>query len=196
MSYEGLTSVNMKNEAHLGGNILEGDPFTFSPDVWDYVLKRFSIRSVLDLGSGMGYSANYFHKAGCQVIAVDGLENNCRKAVYPTIKCDLTKDKVFCEVDLVHCQELVEHIDEKYLSNLLASLSCGKIILMTNALPGQDGYHHVNLQPTEYWINHLKKLGCTVMQEDTKRIRAMAEKEGAVYLARTGLLLYNSNRAG
>jgi hypothetical protein len=194
-SHTGLTIVATQNEIHLGGNVFEGDPFSFSPKVWDYLIKRFALRSVLDLGSGMGHAAYYFHKAGLQVLAVDGLKENCARSAFPTIHVDLTQSRVFCNVDLVHCQEVVEHIEERYLDNLLASMTCGKIIVMTHALPGQGGYHHVNEQTTEYWINHLKKHQCEVLMEDTNRIRVIAQHEQAMYLAKTGLILANKSRS-
>jgi hypothetical protein len=146
---------------------------------------------VLDLGCGLGYSSHYFKKKGLDVLAVDGMIENVNNSIYPSLLCDLTKDKVTTRVDLVHCQEVVEHIEEKYLDNLLGSLACGKFILMTNALPGQGGYHHVNEQPTEYWIGHLKKYNCEYMAEDTARIRRIAEQEGAVWMARTGSIFAN-----
>jgi hypothetical protein len=191
MTYAGLSARFNEDAQHLGGNILEGDPFTFAPSVWDYLLKRFSIGSVLDMGSGLGYSSNYFHKAGLKVLAVDGMLDNCINAIYPTLQLDLTKSRVVARVDLVHCQEVVEHIEEKYLDNLLSSLACGRIIIMTNALPGQGGHHHVNEQPTEYWVRNLKKYNCEVLVEDTKRIRRLAQIDNAKYLAETGLVLVN-----
>jgi hypothetical protein len=194
MIYQGLLGVTNPDQPHLGGNIAEGDPFTFSPSVWDYLIKRFSIKSVLDLGSGLGYSSDYFFRSGLRVIAAEGLQENCAKSVFPSIHCDLTKSSLFCRVDLVHCQEVVEHIEEKYLENLLQSLACGKFIVMTNALPGQGGYHHVNEQPTEYWIRHLKRHNCDVLVEDSSRVRELAARDKAEYLARTGLVLVNKGR--
>ena len=178
---------------HVGGNLVEGDPSTYSPLVWRYTIERFGIGSVLDLGSGRGYSAEFFHRAGLRVAAVDGLEENCLRAVYPTVHHDITVSPIKTRVDLVHCQEVVEHIDAAYLDNLLASLACGKFILMTNALPGQGGHHHVNEQPTEYWIDHLRSRNCHVLENDTAKIRALARQDGAVYLERSALLLANRN---
>ncbi len=178
---------------HLGGNLVEGDPSTYSPLVWQYTIDRFGIRSVLDLGSGRGYSAAWFHKQGIAVAAVDGLKENCVNAVFPTVHVDITQGPVVAQVDLVHCQEVVEHIDAQYLNNLLDSLCTGKFILMTNALPGQGGYHHVNEQPTEYWVEHLRQRNCWVLEDDTARIRNLAQEEGATYLARSALLLANRN---
>jgi SAM-dependent methyltransferase len=192
--YSGLSTVESAEAPHLGGNIREGDPFTFSPRVWDYVFDRFAIRSILDLGSGLGYASQYFFKSGKQVIAVDGLTDNIDRAIYPTIRIDLERNPVQCAVDLVHCQELVEHIDEKFLENLLQSLACGKFILMTHAPPDQLGHHHVNLKPTEYWIDHLARYQCTVLEEDTKRVRKLAAEDGAIFMARTGLILANRTR--
>ena len=193
MTYQGMTNVADAAAPHLGGNIREGDAFTFAPSVWDYLIKRFAVKSVLDLGAGLGYSSHYFHNAGLQVIAVDGLLSNVRNAMFPETLVDLTVSSVTCRVDLVHCQELVEHIDERYVENLLKSLTCGKFIVMTHALPGQGGYHHVNEQPTEYWIEHLLSYNCEVLVEDTNRVRALAEQDMAIYLARTGLILANKS---
>lgn len=194
MTYAGLQGAVDANAPHLGGNVIEGDPFTHSPSVWEYLIQRFALRSVLDLGSGRGYAARWFQRAGMEVLAVDGLRENCEKAVHPTLQVDLTSSSVFCRVDLVHCQEVVEHIQEEYLENLLASLTCGRYVVMTHALPGQGGHHHVNEQPTEYWIHHLKRHHCEVLIEDSNRIRTLAAKDGAKYLAQTGIVLVNRGR--
>lgn len=194
MTYNGLLSIQNENRPHLGGNMAEGDPFSFSPGVWDYVLARFAIRSVLDLGSGLGHSSEYFYRKGMRVVAAEGMKENIENAIYPTVALDLTKDFIHCPVDFVHCQEVVEHIEEQFLVNILKSLTNGKVILLTNALPGQGGYHHVNEQPTDYWIRHLEKYHCHVLEEDTRRIRSIAATEGARYLAATGTLYTNRNR--
>ena len=196
MAYQGLSHVLPVTEPHLGGTILEGDPYSFSPNAWNYALTRFGISSVLDIGSGLGYAAQYFHSRGQKVIAIDGLQENCDSAIYPTVKLDLTLGPINCRVDFVHCQEVVEHIEEKYVDNLLRSLACGKFILITHATPGQGGHHHVNEQPPEYWISQLKRFNCHYIEDDTARIRRFAEIDNALYLARTGMLFANRGRIG
>ncbi|EHF3794270.1 class I SAM-dependent methyltransferase, partial [Salmonella enterica subsp. enterica serovar Poona] len=182
------------DEQHLGGNIAEGDPRTYAPSVWNYIIKRFAVKSVLDIGSGMGFAANYFHNAGVQTLAVEGLRFNVTNSVFPALHQDITKGPVFCKVDFVHCQEVVEHIEEAFLDNVLSSLSCGKFILITHAIPGQGGHHHVNEQHAEYWINHLKRYSCELLEEDTMRIRRLATNDGAVFLAQNGLMFANRSR--
>ena len=61
MSYDGYGIPQIKDgQDHLGGNINEGDPYTYCPTVWNYLIDRFCIKSVMDLGSGRGHCANYF----------------------------------------------------------------------------------------------------------------------------------------
>jgi hypothetical protein len=193
MSYAGLTNVVSNAIPHVGGNIAEGDPYTFAPSVWNYVIDRFCVRSVLDIGSGLGHASEFFFSKGLRVLAVEGDPENVARSLYPAIQFDLTRGSVSARVDLVHCQEVVEHIEERYLDNLLDSMCAGRFILMTNALPGQGGHHHVNEQPTEYWVRHLATRGCRVLVEDTNRLRRLAANDGAIYLAQTGLLVSNTN---
>jgi SAM-dependent methyltransferase len=194
MLMTGLQYAVDHGKPHLGGNVKAGDPYTYCPSVWTYVIDRFCVRSVLDLGSGCGNAAYFFHNAGLQVVAVDGLPDNVATSLYPAVLHDLTAGPVQTVVDLVHCQEVVEHVDEQFVDYVLASLLCGKIILMTHALPEQGGYHHVNLQPSSYWIKHLEQRGCSLLDADTARVRALANKDGATHMARSGLVFANGVR--
>lgn len=186
-----MAVVESTDLPHLGGNMDHNDLETFTTTVWDYVIDKFKIKSALDLGSGYGFSSQYFFDKSVATVAVDGLEQNVYNAVYPTVLHDLTKGPFCTQVDLVHCQEVVEHIEEKYLDNLLKSMACGKYILMTNALPGQLGYHHVNLQNTEYWIEHLKTYGFEFMEAESMYIRGLAKANMNPYMAKTGSLFIN-----
>ena len=189
-TYAGMTNIGGGDTPHLGGNIGEGDAFTHCPNVWSYVIDRFCIKSVLDLGSGVGNAAHYFFGKGLKTVAVEGLPENVMRAFYPTICHDLNNGPVVTSVDLVHCQEVVEHIAEEHLDHLLSSLACGRVILMTHALPGQTGYHHVNLKPMDYWVKHISERGFNLLQEDTNRIRAIARNERAIYMQNSGLLFH------
>jgi SAM-dependent methyltransferase len=194
MSYKGLNLAASDAAPHLGGNVKIGDPFTYCPSVWDYLISRFGVESAMDLGSGTGIAAAYLSRKGVKVIAVDGLTDNIQHSIYPAVMHDLTKGPVVTKVDLVHCQEVVEHIEEQYLENVLASLMSGKVIAITHALPGQDGYHHVNLQHADYWVSHLARWGAVLLEEDTRRVKILAEKDGAPYMAASALVFCNQRR--
>jgi SAM-dependent methyltransferase len=184
----GYDFVSQKDAPHVGGNIWQGDPWTFSPTVWRYVIDRFGVRSVLDVGSGRGHAARWFHASGLPVVAIDGSHSNVRSALHPTVLHDLTAAEFVCPVDLVHCQEVVEHIPEVALQKLLRTLANGEVIVMSHAEPGQAGYHHVNLQPPEYWIAQVCNHGYSFLDIDTARVRAYARQDGAEHLARSGLV--------
>jgi hypothetical protein len=97
-------------------------------------------------------------------------------------------------VDLVHCQEVVEHIDPIHIGKLLHSLSCGKFLVMTHAFPGQGGHHHVNEQPSEYWIQALANYGLELLPEETKRVRELAKVDAAIFMQISGLVFINRAR--
>lgn len=174
-----------KKNPHLGGNLVNGDPATFCPGSWDYIIKKYQIRSVLDVGSGRGHAAKWFSDQNLDVWAIDGLEDNVKNSLYPAEIVDLTEKSYTRDVDLVNCIEVVEHIEEKYIDNLLDTLCCGKFLFMTHAVPGQDGYHHVNCQWEDYWVEHLQNKNFVLSKEDTEQIRKLARK--AKHIKRSGL---------
>lgn len=184
----GYDFVNDPIAPHTGGNVWQGDLWTYAPITWRFMIDRFAVRSVLDVGSGRGHAAHWFHKQGCQVAAIDGSPTNTANALFPTVLFDLTQASLYCPVDLVHCQEVAEHIAEEHIDNLLSTLTSGEVILMTHAEPGQAGHNHVNCQPPEYWQEHLDRRGYNLLTEDTKRVKRIAHHEGAHHLARSGLV--------
>jgi SAM-dependent methyltransferase len=190
----GYDFVKSEEEPHLGGNIWQGDPWTFSPGVWRYMIDRFAVRSILDVGSGRGHAANWFHKAGCQVIAIDGEQENVDNAFYPTIRHDLTERNFLTKVDMVHCVEVVEHIKEEHMQKLMWTLTNGDVVIITHAEPGQPGHHHVNCQPASYWIGAFDKYAYNLLDDDTKRVRNIASHEGAYHMARYGLVFGNRRK--
>lgn len=183
--YDFVTNAQMP---HVGGNIWQGDPATHAPRVWAYMVERFGARSVLDLGSGRGHAAAWFHRRGLQVVAVDGDPGNARAALHPTVIHDISTGPLRCPVDLVHCQEVVEHISEAHLPHLMDTLTSGEVVVMSHAMPDQPGYHHVNCQPSEYWIAQFAARRFNHLTIDTDRIRRLAAQEEAFHLARSGLV--------
>lgn len=176
------------NKPHLGGNFIEVNPTTFCPGAWQYVIKKYNIKSVMDVGSGRGHAAKWFADQGLKTVAIDGLEDNVKNCVYPTELVDLTERSFTANVQLVNCIEVVEHIEEEFLDNLLTTLCCGQYLFMTHGLPGQPGWHHVNCQPTEYWLEHLGKRGFKLNSQDSAEIQRLARLSKANHIKDTGML--------
>jgi len=49
-----------------------------------------------------------------------------------------------------------------------------RYVMMSFAEPGQTGWHHVNCQPAEYWIEKVSALGFRCDAELTKSARKAA----------------------
>jgi SAM-dependent methyltransferase len=178
---------------HLGGNFAEGDPATFSANAWKFIIDQFNIKTILDVGSGRGHAAKWFTDQGLQVTAIEGLHDNVVNAIVPTIEHDLTISPFVGKVDFVNCIEVVEHIEEKYIENLMDTLCSGTYVLITHAVPGQKGWHHVNCQPSEYWISHFKRKNFKLLEEESSKIRELALSDGGLHIARNGMIFKNES---
>lgn len=181
-----------QQKSNLGGNLFYGDAGSFSPKVYEYIINRYCVQSVLDVGAGLGHLAYHInHNYHIPVIGIEGLPFNVANAHYPLVHHDLTKGPFECGmVDLVNCVEVVEHIDPKYLDHLLDTLTRGKLLIMTHAIPGQNGEFHVNEQPSSYWIEKLATRGFGLLAQDTQVIRKLAASENhfPTYFAQSGLV--------
>lgn len=163
--------------ADLGGNLRHGDVNTFTPQLWKFLVERYAVDSVLDVGCGEGHAVRQFRRFGVNAHGIDGLRANVTRAVTPVALHDLLAGPYFMPVDLAWSCEVAEHIAEAKVDNFLDTLANGRVIAMTHALPGQTGHHHVNCQPHEYWIAHLAKRGY-VLSPETNLCRQIAAKEG------------------
>ena len=184
-----------KDQQHLGGNYGGGDPGTFFPALWHWLIEKYNIKTVLDVGCGEGYSTRWFLEHDVKVIGIDGLDQNIQKCHSLGLKdcfvCDLTKSDFTTKpmVDLVWCCEVVEHIEEKFLPNLIKTLQNGKYVAMTHAMPGQDGWHHVNCKGPLYWIDAMEEAGFKLLSRDTKLAREITAKNS--WFDKSGMIFEN-----
>lgn len=184
-----------RENGHLGGNIIGGDPKTFYPDLWRHLIDVFKIKSVLDVGCGEGNALEWFRSnQGLDVFGIDGLPENVKIVRSKGVKCeevDFTlrqfRDRSY---DLVWCCEVVEHVEERFVQNLIDTFKCGKIVAITHALPKQGGYHHVNCKPKEYWIDLMSKNGFEYLEKETIEAKKLETQR---YFHRSGLIFRNLN---
>ena len=176
------------SQKDLGGNLHHGDAQTITPGLWRALIDRFAPRSILDVGAGEGHALAFFNRMGVVAHGFDGLMRNVTAAKFPIALHDLKTGPYIYPCDLVHCVEVVEHVDEAYLDNLLTTLANAPVIVMTHALPDQRGHHHVNAQPEAYWIGNLSDRGYKpAIDNDYFREIAHREKPDS-YFAQSGLV--------
>ncbi len=185
----------MNDVSHMGGTALVGDPMTFVPDVWEKLIAKYAIKSVLDIGSGVGVNAKWFLDHGIKAFGIEGFPDYLRHSVLPDghmFSHDYTKGPFHLGIfDLGWSSEFVEHVEEKYIPNFMVTFQNCRYACITHATPGQGGYHHVNEQPTEYWIQRFKEAGFTHLEEDTTWMRATGPSTH--YGRRTLTLFRNDN---
>lgn len=180
------------SEGHLGGYISafhtlsnelgaeHGDGATWTPRLWRWIRDELKIESVLDVGCGEGHAAGYFQQLDCRICGVDGSEQAFLDSVIPAchVQHDYTvgpyvPDETY---DLVWSCEFVEHVEEFYMQNFLATFAAAKkYIFMTYAPPGALGWHHVNCREAEYWIEKIEGLGFRFHTELTASARRASE---------------------
>jgi SAM-dependent methyltransferase len=172
------------------------DPLTWYPELWEWACNTLHIRSVLDVGCGEGHSAAYFKKLGCEVLGVDGSAEAMKNSRIPEhhVMHDFEESPFIPQktYDLVWSCEFVEHVDKDKVDNILKTFSFSdKYLMITFAVPGQLGWHHVNLQPAEYWIKKMLGIGFGINLGLTLTGRRMA---GAGHFAQKGLIFTRSGR--
>jgi len=78
--------------------------------------------------------------------------------------------------DAVWSCEFVEHVEEVFSENFLKTFDFADKIFMTHAVVGQEGYHHVNCQNTEYWIEKIEKRGYKYNNDLSIYLRTLTDK--------------------
>jgi len=159
-----------------------GDPGTFETAVWRWAVTTFRPRSVLDIGCGEGHAVRYFtNSLLVSAVGIDGSRQALAQSVCPSLchhhdfrSGPWLSDQTF---DLVWSCEVFEHIDERFVSNIMETVitAAPRYILFTAALPFQRGYHHVNCRNSVYWLKHFSDIGFFLSPELTEDARRCSE---------------------
>lgn len=180
-------------DGHLGGCSIGGDGGTYYPIMWKYIVEKYNIKTVIDIGCGRGYAAKYFESIGCDILGVDGSMKVEEASLIPDsfLLCDyedgpaLSRSEIEYEgkplnnfiFDLCWCCEFVEHVWEDFSQNFIEDFKQCRYVAMTYAEPGQGGHHHVNEQPEEYWIEKMESNGFKYLKSDTEVLRVQSIKD-------------------
>ncbi len=127
---------------YLGGAEPAGDPNTTMIDVWGYLLVKYEVKSVIDIGCGFGHCLKWFAENGlCRITGVEGWGEAVQNTVVPQFVCQHD----FCAgpppigeaFDLAWSSEFLEHVEEQYLPNVMHAFRLARYACITHGEPGQ-----------------------------------------------------------
>ena len=175
----------------VGGYQFGGDPWTYYPNLWEWLVKGGDttkrVTSVVDVGCGEGHALRYFKKLGCEVIGLEQIPQTD-----PHILEHNFEEKPFVPnstFDLLWSCEFVEHVDESKINNLVPVFKSARRIAMTHAFPGQFGVHHVNCQENVYWIDFLCRHGFSLNVVATLKAKEVVRTDiGNSHFERSGMI--------
>jgi len=159
---------------HGGGNIRGGDNATFVPGLWKWLIEKFHIKSMLDIGCAEGHAVSWFDSNGVISHGIDCVKKNIDRAPESCKLFDLCDGSyiVGSGVDLVWCCEVAEHIHEDYVENLIDTCCNGKVVAFTFSNDSTAGYNHVNCKNLQYWVKKFESKGYILnagMTEESKK---------------------------
>lgn len=175
--------MKLATAPHLGGhcNMTNTDPV-----VLDELIRRYApMDTMLDVGCGPGGMLDLALARDITAVGIDGdpvLTEHNRRIVLHDYTCG---PLLWMNVDLIWCVEFVEHVEAQFQGNYLTTFRAGRVLLMSHALPGQVGYHHVNCQNSAYWTDVLTADGWTKDNDASWWVRTHATNQ---YIAQTGMV--------
>lgn len=128
------------------------------------LIKMYNPKSVVDLGCNVGWWLHSFMEHGItEVLGIDGTNMISELKIPSTnfFAADLTWLLVpHDKYDLCLCLEVAEHLPIEFADTIVMHCThFSDTVFWSAASPGQGGYHHVNEQEPEYWIEKFKAVG-------------------------------------
>lgn len=167
---------------HLGGHL---NITHIDAGVLDFLTKIFPVKSMVDIGCGPGGMEKLALARNISWKGVDGDPKIARDSV---LIHDFSLGPLKIEdVDLAWSVEFLEHVEEQYLPNFMATFQSCDSVFVTHAPPKKAGHHHVNCQPSSYWIEVFEDWGFIFMENLTTQARS-ASSMGRNFARENGLV--------
>lgn len=179
-------------EQHLGGH---NGLTHLDHGALDWLIATFNPETFLDIGCGPGGMVELAEQRDLYSLGIDGDHTIERYNPDRFILHDFTLGPATIpKFDIGWSCEFVEHVYEQYQENYMAAFQQCRVLMLTYAPPGHTGYHHVNLQPEEYWIEKVQNYGLVYNSELTRHLRehsTMGNKKKHRFVKNRGLIFIN-----
>ena len=165
-------------EEHLGGH---GNKTWTDRGALEFLAAEVGAKTYLDIGCGPGGQLEIATHLGLKGLGIDGdhtLEYNSDLTVQihdfssgPLDKDDMIYVPKSGYFDIGWTVEFLEHVDEEFIPNFMKPLTLCKYVVMTHAIPGLGGHHHVNERHFDYWESVFKEYGFSADIGLTRAVR-------------------------
>jgi len=172
---------------HLGGHKNRTHLF---PNIFDFIISKYNIKSMVDVGCGPGGMIEYAHEKGLDAIGIDGdwtINRNIEVIIHDFSNGPILVNKH----DLAWSVEFLEHVNEEYMDNYFSVFKQCKYIMCTAALPGKKGHHHVNCQNHDYWVEKFAERNFYYDHKTTLKIQNITEQKSKNFIQQTGKFFTN-----
>ena len=158
----------------LGGNLGKTNVDNSS---LDFLIENFKIKSFLDIGCGKGGMVFNAINKGLFARGIEGDVNSIPIDCPIIYNIDYRKSYLNFskKFDLGWSIEVLEHIPEKYLSNVFKDFKNCKYVVFTAAPPGWGGEGHVNEKDEIYWLKKFSDEGFDFDKKITKKLRSISQ---------------------
>lgn len=151
-----------------------------------YVLE---CRTMLDIGCGPGGQVDLARIVGMSATGIDGdpALNPAPAILHDFTQGPVPEHKLAVEYCLGWSVEFLEHVDSMHSYNYMDAFLRCRWVIITAAPPGATGHHHVNCQPSNYWVSRFAHEGFALAFDETMAIRK-ASTMGRDFMRDTGLV--------
>ncbi len=170
---------------------LSGHDFSYRLAKWigEYLPKH---EPIIDIGCGQATYLRYLHDLGfSNLCGIEGTEQNFEFGNVAV--ADLTKPYIIPNLSShVICLEVGEHIPKEhkiaFLQNLTNAVGKGCKLILSWAIPGQDGIGHVNCLHNIVVVDMFQNLGFKFLLDDSLNARSVIENRFSYF--RNTLLIF------
>lgn len=161
--WENQTKEGHAHDSRLAGAILK-------------LLKARKIETLVDFGCGPGDYARFFRRHGMVVEAYDGnpyteqLTGGIGQVKDLSEPIDLHK-QFKCVMSLEVGEHILPEFEQTFLDNIVKHSLDGGLIILSWAVPGQDGDGHVNCQTNDYIMQQMQQRGFYLENTLTNQLR-------------------------
>lgn len=176
------------DKAHLGG-FTSFDPHGVSPTLWKHMVEWLGVKSLLDVGCGIGTSTAWFVTHGLEFVqCVEGSHDAVTKSLLPKLpqwKKEMIVEHDFSRgpwwpdrtVDVVWSVEFLEHVGRNFQHNYFTAFRKAALIFVTHSNWG--GWHHVEVHDEKWWRARMEMMGFIYSEDLTEEMtgKASLDKE-------------------